>query len=155
MCLRTTEGIFVSNREKVTGELRWNWDGVSPSPNIIRVIKSKTMRWVENLVCKGKKRTHGRPRCTCEDNIKTDLEEIRGESLDWIQVALGPVADFFEHSTELTWPINRGEFFDQMSDYQLLMIGYAAWRYLVFYKSFILRYRNANKWNVQFMFMFT
>jgi hypothetical protein len=60
------------------------------SPNIVRVIKSRTMRWVEHVarmgdtrglfrVLMGKpegKRPLGRPRRRWEDNIKMDLQEV-------------------------------------------------------------------------------
>jgi hypothetical protein len=41
-----------------------------------------------NLVGKlEEKRTLGRPKCRWEDNIKTDLQEVGCEGMDWIDVA--------------------------------------------------------------------
>jgi hypothetical protein len=69
------------------------------SPSIIRVIKSRRMRWAEHAARMGErriayrilmgnpegKRQLGRPRCRWEDNIKTYVKEIRWEGVDWIQ----------------------------------------------------------------------
>ena len=62
------------------------------SPNIVRVIKSRRLRWAwhEARMEEGRsafkiltvkptgKRPLGRPRCRWKDNIRMDLEEIRG-----------------------------------------------------------------------------
>jgi hypothetical protein len=70
------------------------------SPNIIRVIKSRRMRWAGHiarmekirneykmLVGKPKgKRPFGRPRHRWEDNIRMDLIEINLEGVDWIHL---------------------------------------------------------------------
>jgi hypothetical protein len=69
-------------------------------PNIVRVIKSRRMRWAGHvarmverrdayrfLVGKPEgKRPFGRPRRTWEDNIKMDLQEMRCGSMDWIEL---------------------------------------------------------------------
>jgi hypothetical protein len=71
------------------------------SPNIVRVIKSRRMRWTGNvahmeegrgvyrvLVGRPKgKRPLGRPRCRWEDNIKMDLGGKGINGANWIQVA--------------------------------------------------------------------
>jgi hypothetical protein len=72
------------------------------SPNIIRVIKSRRMRWaghvtrvgeargVYNRVLvrrPGSKRPLGRPSRRWEDNIKPDLREIGIDGANWIQLA--------------------------------------------------------------------
>jgi hypothetical protein len=71
------------------------------SPSIIKIIKSRRMRWaghvaglVENrnvyrlLVGKPEgKRPLGRPRCRLVDNIKMDLLEIGWGGVDWIGLA--------------------------------------------------------------------
>ena len=63
------------------------------SPNIVRVIKSRRMRWAGNLARMGevrdvyrvlvgrpeRKRPFGRPRRRWEDNIKIDLEGVKWE----------------------------------------------------------------------------
>ena len=68
------------------------------SPNIVRVIKSRRMRWAvhvarvgeERGVCRvlvGKpegKRTLGRPRRRWVDNIRLDLQEVGCGYMDWI-----------------------------------------------------------------------
>jgi len=60
------------------------------SPSIVRVIKSRRMRWAEHVACMGEdrgvyrvlvgkpegKRPLGRPRRRWEDNIKMDLQEV-------------------------------------------------------------------------------
>ena len=33
------------------------------------------------------KRSLGRPRCRCEDNIKMDLQEVGGGCEDWMELA--------------------------------------------------------------------
>jgi hypothetical protein len=71
------------------------------SPNIVRVIKSRRMRWAGHvarmgegkgvyrvLVCKPEsKRPLGRPRRGWEDEINLDLREIRINGANWIRLA--------------------------------------------------------------------
>jgi len=71
------------------------------SPNIVRVIKSRRMRWAGHVarmgarrglyrVLVGKpegKRPLGRPRHRWKDNIKMDLQEMGCGSMDWIELA--------------------------------------------------------------------
>jgi hypothetical protein len=71
------------------------------SPNIIRQIKSRRMRWVGHVVRMGEERnvyrvlmgkTEGkrpfeRPRRRWEDGIRMDLREICWGRVDWIQLA--------------------------------------------------------------------
>ncbi|KDR13307.1 hypothetical protein L798_12240 [Zootermopsis nevadensis] len=73
---------------------------LNSSPNIVRVIKSRRMRWVGHIVCMdgtrgvhwvlvGKpegKRPLGRPRHRWEDNLRRDPWEIGVEG-DWILLA--------------------------------------------------------------------
>ena len=70
-------------------------------PNIVRVVKSRRMRWAGHVarmggyrgvhkVLVGKlegKRQLGRPRRRCEDNIKMDLHEVGGGREDWMELA--------------------------------------------------------------------
>jgi hypothetical protein len=71
------------------------------SPNIVRVIKSRRMRWAEHVALMGDgrgicrvlvgrpegKRPLGRPRRRWEDNIMLDLREIGIDGANWIQLA--------------------------------------------------------------------
>ena len=66
------------------------------SPNIVRVIKSRRMRWTVHVACMGVrrvvyrvlvgkpegKRPLGRSRRRWEDNIKMDLEEVACGGMD-------------------------------------------------------------------------
>jgi len=68
------------------------------SHSIVRVIKSRKMRWAGHLVCMeerrdiyrvsvGKpegKRPLGRPRHREEDNIKIDFQDVGCGGMDWI-----------------------------------------------------------------------
>jgi hypothetical protein len=71
------------------------------SPNIVRVIKSRRMRWAEHVARMGEgrgayrvlvgrpegKRPLGRPRRRWEDNIKLDLRDMLISGTNWIQLA--------------------------------------------------------------------
>jgi hypothetical protein len=71
------------------------------SPNIIRMIKSRRLRWAGHVVRMEEKRNAyrilvgkpegkrplGRPRRRWVDNIKMDLREIRWDGMDWIELA--------------------------------------------------------------------
>jgi hypothetical protein len=71
------------------------------SPNIVRVIKSRRMRWAGHVAHMGEgrgayrilvvrpegKRPLGRPRRRWEDYIKMDLEEIEIDGANWIRLA--------------------------------------------------------------------
>jgi hypothetical protein len=75
------------------------------SQNIVRVIKSRRMRWAEHVAHVGEgrgvyrvlverpegKRPLGRSRRMWEDNIKLDLREIGIEGANWVQLALDRV----------------------------------------------------------------
>jgi hypothetical protein len=70
------------------------------SPNIIRMIKSRRMRWAGHVARMGETRTAysilvgkpkgnrslGRPRRRWVDNIKMDLGEIEWDGVDWIEL---------------------------------------------------------------------
>jgi hypothetical protein len=88
--------IFGPKRDEVTGEWRGlhneEHNDLYSSPNIVRVIKPRRMRWAGNLACMGerrgvyrilvgrpeRRRPLGRPRRRLEDNIKTDIQEVEG-----------------------------------------------------------------------------
>jgi hypothetical protein len=71
------------------------------SPNVVRVIKSRRMRWAGHVARMGKgrdvcrilvQRPEGkiplwRPRCRWEDNIKMDLREMGIDGANWIRLA--------------------------------------------------------------------
>jgi hypothetical protein len=71
------------------------------SPSIIRIIKSRGMRWARHVARMGEKRNAyrllvgkpeekrplGRPRRRSVDNIKMDLSERGWGSVDWIGIA--------------------------------------------------------------------
>jgi hypothetical protein len=91
--------------DEVTGEWRRlhneELNALYSSPNIIRVIKSRKMRWAGHVAHMGEGRrayrilvgrpegirTLGRPRSRWEDNIKKDLEEVGWWDMDWIDLA--------------------------------------------------------------------
>jgi len=93
-------GIFGSKRDEVTTEWRKlhteELNDLYCSPNIVRVIKSRRMRWVGHVarmeqrrgiyrVLVGKpegKRPLGRPGHRWEDNIKMDLQEVGCGDMD-------------------------------------------------------------------------
>jgi hypothetical protein len=75
------------------------------SPNIVRVIKSRRMKWAGHVARMGEgrgvyrvlvrrpggKRPLGRSRRRWEDNIKMDLREIGIDGANWIQLAQGRI----------------------------------------------------------------
>jgi hypothetical protein len=102
---RVLRGIFGSKRDGVTGEWRRlhneELNGLCSSPDIIRVIKSRRMRWAGHVARMGEgrgayrvlvgrpegRRLLGRPRRRWEDNIKMDLQEVGWRVMDWIDMA--------------------------------------------------------------------
>jgi len=92
-------------RDKVTGEWRRLYkeelNDLYSSPNIVRVIKSRRMRWAGHVarmveerglyrLLVGKpvgRRPLGRPRRRWVDNIRMDLQEVGCGSVDWIGLA--------------------------------------------------------------------
>ncbi|KAJ4425988.1 hypothetical protein ANN_27614 [Periplaneta americana] len=97
--------IFGAKRDEVTGELRklhnTELHALYSSPDIIRNIKSRRLRWAGHVARMGKsrnayrvlvgrpegKRSLGRPRRRWEDNIKMDLRELGYDDNDWINLA--------------------------------------------------------------------
>jgi hypothetical protein len=102
---RVLRRIFGPKRDEVTGGWRKlhneELHGLYSSPNIVRVIKARRMRWAghvarmgevrgayNNLVGKPEgRRPLGRPRRRWEDNIKMDLREIVFWDSYWIDLA--------------------------------------------------------------------
>ena len=70
-------------------------------PSIVRVVKSRRMRWAGHVALMGEgrgvhrvlvgkpegKRPMGRPRRRWEDNIKMALQEVEGGCGDWMELA--------------------------------------------------------------------
>jgi hypothetical protein len=101
---RLLRRIFRSKRDEVTGEWRKlhneELSYIYPLPNIVRVIKSRRLRWAGHVARMGKGRgvyrvLVGKPEETrplgrhgrrWEDNIKMDLQEVGCGGMDWIQV---------------------------------------------------------------------
>ena len=97
--------IFGTRRDEVTGEWRRlrneELNDLYCSPNIVRVIKSRRMRWAWHVARMGKerevyrvlvgkpegKRPLGRPRLIWVDNIRMDLQEVGCGYMDWIGLA--------------------------------------------------------------------
>ena len=97
--------IFGPRRDEVTGEWRRlhneELSDLYSSSNIVRVIKSRRMRWAGHVALMGKergvyrfllrkpegRRPLGRPRRRWVDNIRTDLQEVGCAYMDWIGLA--------------------------------------------------------------------
>jgi hypothetical protein len=113
-------------------------------PNIIRVIKSRRMRWVGHVARMGErrgvyrvlvgrpegKRPLGRPRRRWEDNIKIELREIGIDGVSSIRLVQDRVQWRASVSTvmNLRFPKKKSRLlFDKLSDYQLLKEYPASW----------------------------
>jgi hypothetical protein len=102
---RVLRRIFGPKRDDLTGEWRKLHNEelhiLYSSPNIIRQIKSRRMRWAGYVARMGEqmnvyrvlmgkpegKRPLGRPRRRWEDGIRMNLTEIGCDSVDWIKLA--------------------------------------------------------------------
>jgi hypothetical protein len=102
---RVLRRIFGPKREEVTGEWRKlhieELNGLYSLPNIVRVIKSRRLRWAGHVASMGEgrgvyrvlvwkpegKTPLGRPRRRWEDNIRMDVQEVRCGCEDWIGLA--------------------------------------------------------------------
>jgi hypothetical protein len=96
--------IFGPKRDEVTGGCRklqnQKLHNLYPSPSIIRMIKSRRMRWVGHAARMGQQRNAngvlmampegnrplGRPRRRWVGTIKMDLKEIGWDDMDWINL---------------------------------------------------------------------
>ena len=97
--------IFGPRREEETGEWRRlhneELNDLYPAPNIVRVIKSRRMRWAGHVARMGEEREEyrvlvgkpegrrplGRPRRRGVDNIRIELQEVGFGYMDWIGLA--------------------------------------------------------------------
>jgi hypothetical protein len=113
--------VFGPKRDEVPGEWRKlhneELNDLYSLPNILRVVKSRRLRWAGHVARMGEdsevyrvlvgkpegKRPLGRPRRRWEDNIKMDLQEDGGSRGDWMELAqdrdrwralVGTVRDF-------------------------------------------------------------
>jgi hypothetical protein len=87
--------------EKIALHCNGEFHSLHASPNIVRVIIPRRMRWAGHVAHVGKgrgvyrllvgrpegKRPLGRPRLRWEDNIKLDLREIGIDGANWIRLA--------------------------------------------------------------------
>jgi len=119
---RVLRRVFGPKKDEVTGEWRKlhneELNDLYSSPNIVRVVKSRRMRWAGHVARMGEdrglhrvlvgkpegKRPLGRPGRRWEDNIKVDLQEVGGVHGDWMEMAqdrdrwralVGTVSDFW------------------------------------------------------------
>ena len=97
--------IFGPKRDEVTGEWRKLHDeelnNLYSSPNIVRVIKSRRMRWAGHVAHMGEgravyrvlvgkpegRRPLGRSWRRWEDNIRMDLREVGCGCVNWMELA--------------------------------------------------------------------
>jgi hypothetical protein len=101
---RVLRRIFGPKRDEVTGESRKlhneKLHNLYSSPSIIRIIKSRRMKWTGHVARMGEKRNAyrlvgkpegkrplGRPRRRRVDNIRMDLGEVVWGDVDWIGLA--------------------------------------------------------------------
>jgi hypothetical protein len=102
---RVLRRIFGPKGDEAKGEWRRlhnkELNDLHSSPNIIRVIKSRRMRWAGYVARMGEKSDTyrilvgrlegtiqlGRPRCRGEDNIIMDLQGVGWGGMDWIELA--------------------------------------------------------------------
>jgi hypothetical protein len=104
---RVLRRIFGPKRDEVTGEWRKLHNeeirDLYYSPSIIRIIKSRRMRWTGHVARMGAKRNAyrllvrktegkrplGRPRRRWVDNIRMDLREVGWGDVDWLRIGTG------------------------------------------------------------------
>jgi hypothetical protein len=102
---RVLRRIFGPKRDEATGEWRKlhseEFHNLYSSPDIIRQVKSRRMRWAEHVARMGEerkvytvlvgkpegKRPLGRPRRRWEDGIRMDVREIGLGGVNWIRLS--------------------------------------------------------------------
>ena len=102
---RVLRRVFGPKRDEVTGEWRKlhneELSDQYPLPNIVRVVKSRRMRWAGHVTRMGEgrgvhrvlvgkpegKRPLVRPKRRWDDNIKMEFEEVGCGGVDWIELA--------------------------------------------------------------------
>ena len=100
-------------------------------PNIVRVVKSRRMRWAGHVARMGKgrgvyrflvgkpewKRPLGRSRRRWENNIKMDLYKVGGGSGDWMELAQDRDRWWARVSTVMNFGFQKcGEFLDLLQN---------------------------------------
>jgi hypothetical protein len=107
---RVMKRVFGPKRDEVTRECRKlhneELNDLYSLPNIVRVVKSRRMRWVGHVARMGEerdvhrvlvgkpdgKRPLGRPRRRREDNIKMDFQKVGGSGgngSNWLRLGAG------------------------------------------------------------------
>ena len=107
---RVLRKVYGPKRDEVTGEWRRLHNEELNDPyslhNIVRVVKSRRMRWAGHVARMGEdrgvhrvlvgkpegKRPLGRPRRRWKDSIKTDLQEVGvglGTGWSWLRIGTG------------------------------------------------------------------
>jgi len=104
---RKLRRVFGPKRDEVKGEWRKLYNDelkeLYSTPNILRVVKSRRMKWAGHVARMGEgrvvysvllgkpegKKPLGRPRRRWEENIKMDLREIGGVETGWIWLRIG------------------------------------------------------------------
>jgi hypothetical protein len=102
---RVLRRVFGPKKDEVTGEWKKLHNeelrDLYSLPNIVRVVKSRRMRWAWHVARMGEgrgvyrvlvgkpegRRPFGRPRRRWENNIKMDLQEVGGSCGDWMELA--------------------------------------------------------------------
>jgi len=99
-----TDVLSVKKTQFCPADLKFHNEDLSDlysSPNIVRVIKSRRMRWAGHVARMGEergayrvlvgksegKRPLGRPRRRWVDNVRMDLQEVECGYVDWIGLA--------------------------------------------------------------------
>jgi hypothetical protein len=108
---------------------------LNTSPHIVRVIKSRRMRWAGYVARMGEergvywvsvgrpegKRPLGRPRRAWENKFKLDLREVGIVGTNWIRLAQDRVHWRYFVNMVMNFGFHKESriFFDKLSDYQL------------------------------------
>jgi hypothetical protein len=99
---RVLRGVFGAKRDEMTGEWRKlhneELNDLYSLPNIVRVDKSRRMRWAGHVARMGERGVHrvlvgkpegkrplGKPRRRWEDNNKMDLQEVGEGRVEWME----------------------------------------------------------------------